>query len=581
MSHIIWKGILSMYDKATAGKAVSTHPSSGSTSGFQRATRFLGLVSRVTLTVLISPLLNSFGGHAALAASTAATPVAKTAASFPFQPQTLRLRFQPNFFKVGSDLFESIMHSSGIVDSTNTIRFKDAGGNSNYVHYSNLKTTLSMANNQLTAGIKIDIADGMLYSQDIKGCAVTLKGSLSFATVMNIDPGSGKISVDIPQQAYDASKLNTAQQNCGLMGYLFGTPDYIRSQLQAGLKTNLGEALNTQDFKMITDPKIDSSLSTARVFMNVPTTTQLSATTKSNFGMAVGVHGSLSGQTSSGANNEGLKVINANTNYLSGLGLEWTLDTGLKALTKNIFDPNFKATHTPSGVAWPTWGQAAYEDLGKKVDFDAGLMIRGSFLKSLFTDLYRAGFFNLQIQDSLLNKNIFALNPISWKELLDIKTPNGQPLDQSNYRDMRIEISMGSAPDVSIVNSSSIDLIVPDLTMKLSAQTNTSGLFEVLTFKARFHIVTTPQLDEDGKLILAFNDTPIEDFQVISRGAVGQSITDEEIKDRLNQTVVAILKQAKVEIPLMKNHKITIPYMGIDGDANDGSEALAVYMKLK
>lgn len=496
---------------------------------------------------------------------------------FPFQEQSFRVRFQNGFFKVGSNLFEDIMRSAKLIDDSNTIRVRDRYGNLNFVQYNDLKTSLKMEENRLIAAVKIDISNARFYSKENPSCSVTMYGPLAFATVMDLTQ-QGRISVDIPAHLFEGRNLQVEKHNCGILADLFAGPDTIRNMLKDGLKAQFGEMLNKQEFKMVKESNMDAALRQARVFLNIPSDTSLNKQTESNFQVAVGVRGSLAGANDP---REGLRVIAANSPYLSGLGLEWSLDTGIEARSQNIYDREFDAEKPANRESWPEWGRSAYAKTGKPVNFDAAVMLRGSFLRSLFTSLYQAGFFNLQIQDSLVDKSALKLNPAAWNELFQITLPNGQRLTKANYKDLRFETIMASAPNVRIRDSKAIELVIPDLTVKVNAQAKNSNMFEVLQFKARFHLLAIPEMNEDGELTLNVNESPIEDFQIISRSGVGKNISNADIEKRLDQTVIAVLSKAKIEIPLLKGRKITIPYMGIDGDRNNGSEALAIYLKVK
>ena len=295
--------------------------------------------------------------------------------------------------------------------------------------------------------------------------------------------------------------------------------------------------------------------------------------------MGMGIRGSLAGTSDI---HEHLQVSYSNEKYLQGFGLEWALDSGVKAMTQNIYDTQYTAKMAKGGSNWPEWGLAPYEKTGQPISFDAGIMLRASFLQSLFKSLYQAGFFNLQLQDSLMDHKKISLHPGAWSELFKIKLPNGIKLSNKNYEDMRMEISVAEAPDVAIRDGKSLDLQIPDIIMKISAKAKgVPQEFEVLQMRAKFHVVTTPELDEDAHLRLRFNEKPIESFQIISRNGVGPEVTNAQIETRMNEAVVALLTQTKVEIPFLKGHKITIPYMGIDGDRDHNDQALAVYLKIK
>ena len=90
--------------------------------------------------------------------------------------------------------------------------------------------------------------------------------------------------------------------------------------------------------------------------------------------------------------------------------------------------------------------------------------------------------------------------------------------------------------------------------------------------------MASPHIDDKNQLEMVFSGEPIQNFLVLTREGLGPSLTDSEIKSRLNQTIVELLKQARFEIPLLKNKKLKIPYIGIDSTP-DSSPVLSVYLK--
>ena len=498
-------------------------------------------------------------------------------ANFPFQEQAFRLRLQPGFFKVNGDIFEDILKSTGMVDANNTIKLVIAG-KPNFLRFKNLRTRLQMSENQLSATISLDILKARFYTEKIEGCSITLEGPMSFTTTLNMQE-DGRVKADVPADDYHADQVTVEKENCGFMGLLFGA-ETVRNMMKDTLQEQLGKVINKEEFKYIADPHIDELLAKSRIYLNLPSKTPLNTQkAKSQFLMGMGIRGALAGTNDL---HEHLQVVYSREKYLQGFGLEWALDSGVKAMTQKIYDPHYTAKLTKGGSDWPEWGLAPFQKTGEPIAFDAGIMLRASFLQSLFKSLYQAGFFNLQLQDSLMDHKKMSLHPGAWSELFKIKLPNGIKLNNANYEDMRLEISVVEAPDVAIRDGKSLDLQIPEIKMKVSAKAKgIAQEFDVLQMRAKFHIVTTPEMDEDAHLRLRFNERPIESFQILSRNGVGPEVTNAQIEARMNEAVVELLKQTKVEIPFLKGHKIIIPYMGIDGDEAHNDQALAVYLKIK
>jgi hypothetical protein len=498
---------------------------------------------------------------------------------FPFQDQSFRIRLQPGFFKINGDMFEDILKASGMVDSSNTIKMIDDQGHTDFLRYRNLKTRLKMSDHRLSATIMVDIVNAEFFTKEIEGCSITLQGPILFTTVLDILP-SGQIMVDVPADSYHAEKVETGKNNCGFKGFLFASADRIRATLKQELINRLGKVVSNNEFKYVGDTKIDELLAQSRVFLNLPSRAPLDPKkTKSQFAMDLGIRGALAGTRNA---RERLKVVRSTESYLQGFGLEWAFDSGVQAMTQNIFDRHYISRAPHGGEAWPEWGQAPFQAVGHPIDFDAGVMLRASFLKSMFRALYQAGFFNIQLQDSLLDEKNLSIHPLDWDELFKMTLPDGTPLTADNYQDMRLEINMNQPPDVAIRDAKSLDMEVPSITLKIFVQAEGAPKeFPVLEMRAKFHLVTTPQMDENARLRLKFNDTPIESFEIISRKGVSPEVTDAQIQARLNDAVVQILNQATIELPFLKGHKVVIPYMGIDGDPKSDNQALAIYLKVK
>lgn len=524
------------------------------------------LVKRKLVTPLIASLMTLAAGAPARAAD-----------EFPFQPQAIQFRLNQGFFKTGGDMLEDILKSSGLIDAKNRITIADVKNKvTHYIQYRSLKTTVRLYEGQMVANFSLDIADSnFVVTQVSNKCRAKMTGRLSFDVALLLN-SRGAMEVAVPSQRFDDSRTQLGLTDCGLMGVL------VRGRFASSLQTSIQEAMsnvvNDQELRYVTTANVDKALREANVFINVPSKGPLTIKNRSQFDIDMGVMGYLSNARSS---DERIVIGNPKKAYMNQVGMQWALDAGLQAKSKNIYNPGFRAAVPTSKADLPEWGLAPYQKTGKPVDFDAGLMIRTGFLKNLFETLYQAGFFNLQVQDSLLDKKTVSIDPTGWGESFRIVMPDGQRLTKANYKDSRLELKLAAPPVLNVRNEREFQLIVPDFQLAFFAVSKAGGKeFEVVRFRAKFNLNTQIGMSENGRLSFVFNENPLEDFEILSRSGVAGDVPDMTLEKEMNKAVVSLMNQANVDIPFMKDRKIEIKSLGIDASKNS-DKALAIYLKIK
>lgn len=499
--------------------------------------------------------------------------------NFPFQPQAFQFRLNQGFFRAGGELLEDILKSSGMIDNKNTIKIKDkATGVYDYLRYKKMKANIRLEEGKIIGDLSIDIAESRIALNKVKqGCVIGLTGPLAFRTTLEL-AANGSVVVDVPSDLFNNSQMQMGTEGCGLATFL------IRMALPSQLKSSLAEAINKvandQELQVVDRADVGDALTKANVFINVPSRGPLD-TRKANsqFDIDLGVHGYLSNARD---DFERISITNPRKAHMNQMGLEWSLDAGILAKSKNIYNPTFKASNKVlANAKFPEWGLAPFKKSGQAVDFDGGLMIRTNFLKNLFEKLYEAGFFNLQVQDSLLNKKVISLDPTGWGENLKVVMPNGQPLTKENYADSRLELRLASPPALTVRNEKEFQLSVSDFNLTFYVKTKDSPKeFEVVKLRAKFNLVTRIGMDENARLAFQFNDKPVQEFQIISRSGVDAKVPDSTVETELNKSVVGLLNQSSVEIPFLKGRKIEIKSLSIDADRGT-EQALSMYLKIK
>lgn len=516
----------------------------------------------------------------------AAIPLSAAAAEpsaqdFPFQPQAFQFRLNQGFFRAGGELFEDILKASGTIDKNNTIKFVDKDtGFVNYLRYRKMKAAIRLEEGKIIGNLQLDISDSRFAVRKVSDrCLLLLTGTLAFETRLEL-LANGSVRADLPQDKFQDQALKIQTQGCGLISFL--VKGIVRSSMQSTLEETIGKVANDQELSVVVPANVGDALKAARVAINTPSRGPLDGRLNKadgQFDIDMGVHGYLSNARDSF---ERIAITNPRKAYMNQVGLQWSLDAGLDAKSKNIYHPSYRSSDKAQAVnGFPEWGLAPYKREGKAIDFDGGLMIRTGFLKTLFEKLYEAGFFNLQIQDSLLNKQMVSLDPTSWGEALKVVTPDGRPLTKANYADSRLVLRLASPPALTVRNDKEFQLSVADFHLIYYVKTKGSAKeFEALKLRAKFNLVTNIGMDEDARLAFRFNEKPVQEFQVVSRAGVDASVPDARIESELNKAVIGLLNKSSIEIPFLQGRKIEIRSLGIDGGAGR-DQALSMYLKIK
>lgn len=510
---------------------------------------------------------------------TSLTVPARAADEFPFQSQAIQFRLNQGFFKAGGDLLEEILKSSGLIDAKNKITIADVKNKvTHFIKYRTLKTAIRLYEGQLVGNMTIDIVDSnFVVTQVSKSCRAKMVGPLSFDVAMLLN-SRGAMEVMVPQDRFKDDKTQLTTEGCGIAGFL--VKSQFASRLQASIQEAMSNVMNDQQLRYVTTADVDKTLREANVFINIPSQGPLTQdkSTKSQFDVDVGVMGYLSNARDNG---ERIVITNPKKAHMNQIGMQWALDAGLEAKSKNIYNPSYRPALPTSKASLPEWGIAPYQRTGKAVDFDAGLMIRTGFLKNLFETLYQAGFFNLQVQDSLLDKKSVSIDPTGWSETFRVVMPDGQRVTKTNYKDSRLELKLAAPPTLTVKNDREFQLIIPDFQMAYFVIVKGgSREFEVARFRAKFNLNTQIGMTENGRLSFKFNEHPLEDFQLLSRSGLDAAVADTAIEAQMNKAVVSLMDQANVDIPFMKGRRLEIKSMGIDSSKNS-DKALALYLKIK
>ncbi|MFN7729482.1 MAG: hypothetical protein ACK5P7_10035 [Bdellovibrio sp.] len=500
---------------------------------------------------------------------------------FRFSPQAFQFRFNQSFFKTSGELFEDILKASGIADKNNVITIaSDSDPSAHRLQYRKIKTNIRLENNRMISLLNIDIADSNFSLTSVSSsCQLLLSGPLSFEAILSVTD-KGSVEVEVPEATFKAENLQIKSTGCGFAGWIL--PNLVRSKLQSSLEELIGKVANEQELKAVEPTNIDDLLRKARVAVNTLSKGPLDdrRSRLSDFNVDVGIRGYLSNAREGF---ERISIRNPRKNYLNQIGLQWTLDAGFEARSQNIFDLKYEApTRNTAPKAFPAWGLGPYKKTGNSpLDFDAGLMIRTSFLKTMFEKLYEAGFFNLQIQDSQINKNFLPIRISSWCEDLKLVLPNGRQISPDNYADSRLALRLLKAPVLNSTSDQSLELSVPELEFAYFASTKGDPReYEIVRVRARFNLKAMIGLDEDAHLSIKFGENPLNDFQILARAGIDPSVPDHEIRDVLNKSINGLLDSSGTEIPFLKGRKIDIRSLGVEG-AGTMTEALSIYLKIK
>ena len=507
---------------------------------------------------------------------------------FPFFERPIRFRFHQGFFKHAGDVVEEILKTAQAIEtvpghpSRGVLRIPTETGREHAIHYNSLKPSFFIQDNQLVTRLLVDIEKSKVYAQPTGKCSVNLKGSLSFQVEARLRP-SGKAKISLNQELYDDSGISYKTKKCGFLMKL-GISAMIKSKLEEGIKEGFDEVFNNQELKYIEPVNFGKNLLDRNILVNQPvrnayyTKSEL-ASLPSQLNMELGFLGYLS-------NNKFDKMIqvhNPSSYYINEMGLDWAFSAGFRALSKNIQDLNYRAKLYKDGGVFPRWGEAPSLQLGQPIQFDTGIMIKESFLKNLFSTLYQAGFFNLQIQESLIVSPDWSINPLQRSDIFQVSLPTGEKLSAENYSDSRLNIVFSEVPRVEFTEKT-ILLEIPKLRMKYSVKPKNGEELTVVHFLARLSVRAKIELQNNGNIRLNFNDKPVQDFVIIERSGVAKDLSDEDIHQILNTDISQILKDFNMELPLVAGKKAVLKFLGISEvrstKSNNVDKALSIYLDI-
>lgn len=507
---------------------------------------------------------------------------------FPFFERPIRFRFHQGFFQHAGDVVENLLKTAKIIESIpgqpvkGILKIPTDSGQTHVIYYNSLKPSFSIQNNKLITRIQVDIEKSIIYAQPNDNCYVDLNGKLSFQveTILN---NSGKAQVSLNQGLYNDSGISYVTQNCSFFMKM-GISAMIKDKLETGIKDGFNEVFNNQELKYIDQVNFGKKLLERNIIVNQPlrntyyTKSELHSL-PSQLKMELGFLGYLS-------NNKMDKMIqiqNPQNQYVNQVGLDWAFSAGFRALSRNIEDPNFSPLMQKDGSPFPLWGETPAQQLGAPLSFDAGIMIKESFLKNLFATLYQAGFFNLQVQESLILSPEWSINPLQRTDLFHVVLPNGEMLNKANYQDSRLTVSFSDPPHIEF-KENSLRLEISRLRMKYSVKTQAGEELPIVDFIARLSVTAAIELEKNGNISLSFNDKPVQNFMVLERSGVAKDLSNSDIHQILNTDISQILKGFNLELPLVAGKKAKLKFLGISetpsAQTNTIDKALSIYLDI-
>ncbi|MCB0420002.1 MAG: hypothetical protein KDD61_03350 [Bdellovibrionales bacterium] len=508
--------------------------------------------------------------------------------AFPFFDRPIQFRFHQNFFKQAGEVIEDILKTSGVIEPVanqpqrGVLRIPTGEGRDHVISYSSLKPSFWISGQQLITNIQIQIDQSKIYVQPNNSCYVDLKGRLSFQVEASVN-ALGDAPVALNDRLYNDKNISYNTVNCGFFMRM-GIAALIKDKLEQGIQDGFRTVFNSQELKYISSLDLGKPLLARNILINQPFNESYYLDSdidalSSQLEVELGFLGYLS-------NNQGQKMIqinNPNTKAVQELGLEWAFNSGVKALSQNIADPQFQPQlHWDSG-SFPNWGQSAMEQIGAPLKFDAGIMIKETFVQNLIATLYQAGFFNFQAQDSLLKSDSWSIHPLERSDLFQVQWSNGEVLSEENFQDSRMNMSMLEVPSIRI-SGKTLHLEIPKFSFKYQVQSSTGENTTIIHFLARMNLIATIDLDSEGHLRFAFNNEPIQNFVVLERTGIVEALSDEGLLQMLNQDISQVLNEFKLELPLLSGKKAKLKYIGLSEAISEKSaannNALSIYLDI-
>lgn len=517
---------------------------------------------------------------------------------FSFVRDAIRFRLNQSFFDLGTDSFEDILRSVGLVDvATKTLRWSVSNvdprtqkpiKDMSWLNYKYFRSNIKLRNGGLLIKLDTEIVDGIIYKKSwntntwggsvSEKCLIRMRGRIQMFIDARVEDNR-RVSITIPQMNNAGFQMKS--HGCdGGMGQMFtewAVGQFGPGKLQEGLQTAFDELFNAEEGAgSFATADLARELNEKGIFVNAKALKKLyDDGAKSNFKTELGILGHFSNSNG----NLNLKIHNPKNDYVNAMGFEWAIDSGFEARSKNVLGltpiPAVKAVKPP----FHGWGVAPMQKTGAAVEFDAAASISEAYVGSLFNALFNSGFFNWQVQDKA-EKRSYSISPLNLKALFAEKLPNGDALTEANYQDARLEMNVLSPPTLGLQNDQTVVLTIPRFF--LSYNVNVKGITDevkLLSFESKFRLKAKLQFTADAKFRFDFSEQPVVDFAVLERDGVAPNVTDEQLYAALNAEVARILANVEVELPLLKGRALDVTYLGIDGTPESG-KYLSVYLKV-
>ncbi len=498
-----------------------------------------------------------------------------------FHQKVMRFRFNQGLFDLAGEILIPLLKKIEFISDDNTIQFpREQGDGYHSLQYRDLDIDFHLQPGKIITSVKVYMNNSTFYVKKRGRCRLNLIGPMEFQieTTLNNNGASGIVLVE---DTYNDRSLRIIKRGCGFFTSV-AINMMVRDKLATSIKEAFDKVFNEQEFLFQEPLSMAQLFKTLNVMINQPNQgfideTDLLSLNPESFKVMMGVRGQLSNINNSGT----VSVFNPMTPYLNRLGFDWAFDAGVEALSQNILDPHYQLGAYDVSYPFPKWGLAPMQRFGVPLDFSVGLMVKERFLIALFESLYQGGFFNMQLQDSLLKWPEVTLNPLRRIEDFQVIQPNGEILSAENFKDARLELQIKEAPEVSFKENNQLVLSIPRFQMNYFVQTqNEASEFAVIKFLAKFNLVAGIEFNNNSELHFVFNKTPLQEFVILERGGIADDLSNDEIKSLLDRDITAILNKVGIEIPLLAGRSISVKYMNIDHvDGNPLQKTLSIYLK--
>lgn len=517
--------------------------------------------------------------------------------AFPFLKEAIRFRLNQSFFNIGTEAFEEILKSMGVLDpKSKTLKFMVANvdprnqkpvKDTSWIQYKYLKSKVQLRRSGLSISLDTQVVDAIIQKPKWNAtawgggiaskCLIRMRGKLQLVVDAHIDENK-EVVVSIPKMNNQSFQMAARGCDSGVGETLtsWAVNQFGPGQLQSGLQEVFNQILNSEEGTAsfgVAD--LGKEINEKGIFVNAPSIFKASQQVKNNFRVELGVAGTLS--NANGSMN--LRIQNPKNEYLNDMGFEWVLSSGFKSLTKNILGIAPDTTKKSYQSGFLGWGVAPFQKSGEKVNFDAAVSVSEAYVGALFSALFNSGFFNWQVANEAATRE-YKISPLELKALFEEKLSNGQILNEENHEKSRLEMQMLAPPSLGLQTDQTIVATVPRFRLAYLARIKGVPQDEVLLdFESKFRLKAKLVFTEDAKFKIDFSENPVVDFQLLNRQKVAAAVTDAQLFDALNKEVMRVLSSVEVDIPLLKGRKLEITYLGIDGSEKSG-KSLSVYLKV-